>query len=60
MAFSSTKQGAIQAPYVVEYVADKESDIKNLPTHVAPGSTCIVVESSSVYMLNNNKEWKVL
>ena len=23
-----------------------------------PGSTCFVIESSSVYMLNNNKEWK--
>ena len=47
----------IQA-YVTEFVADEEADVTNLPTTVAPGSTCIVIESSNVYMLNNKKEWK--
>ncbi len=60
MAFSSVKQGAKEAPYVGEYIADTEADIANLPTHVAPGSTCIVIESSNVYMLDNTKTWRQL
>lgn len=46
--------------YVNEYVADTEADVQNLPTDVYPGSACIVIETSNVYMLNNNKEWKLL
>lgn len=48
------------APSVVELVADTDADVAFLPTHYAAGSTCIIVASSSVYMLNNNKEWKQL
>ena len=46
--------------YVTEFVADTEDDIKDLPTDISkvfPGSTCIVVATSDVYMLNNNQEW---
>ena len=46
--------------YVTEFVADTEADIKDLPTDtskVFPGSTCIIVATSDVYMLNNNQEW---
>lgn len=57
MAYSSIKQGAKEAPHVVEYVADTEADVANLPTHVAAGSTCIVIEGTQVYMLNNEKTW---
>lgn len=58
--FSATKTGDKQAPYVVELVADSDDDIADLPTYYAPGSTCIVVSSSSVYILNNDNEWKML
>lgn len=43
--------------YVTEFVADTEADIANLPTTVYPGSTCIVAESSKVYILNASKQW---
>lgn len=39
------------------YVADDETDIKDLPVDVQPGSTCIVVNPTSVYMLNTKQEW---
>lgn len=45
---------------IISYVADTESDIINLPTDVSPGSTCIVIETSNVYMLNSKKIWKLL
>ncbi len=46
--------------YVTEFIADTIEDIALLPTsikEVYPGSTCIVVSTSEVYMLNNNEEW---
>lgn len=46
--------------YVNEYVADTEADIKDLPTNIYPGSVCIVIETSNVYMLNSEKKWKKL
>jgi len=46
--------------YVTQFVADSEEDIAELPTSVQPGSTCIVVATSNVYMLNNQKVWSKL
>ena len=46
-----------------EYVADTTSDVNNLPTDVGVGSTCVVVgdgSGCSVYMLNNNQQWKAI
>lgn len=54
------KQNDDTAAYVKEFVADTEEDIKDLPTklnEVYPGSTCIIVSTSEVYMLNNKMEW---
>lgn len=42
---------------VNSYVADDETDIKDLPVDVQPGSACIVVNPTSVYMLNTKQEW---
>lgn len=60
MAYTQVKSADTTTPYVVELVADSDSDIISLPTTFSPGSTCIVVASSNVYMLNNQKEWKPL
>ena len=49
--------GNLQAG-VVEITADTEEDIANLPTHYSAGSTCFVIDDSTVYMLNNQKEQK--
>ena len=46
--------------YITEFVADTEADVQNLPTDlnkVYPGSTCIVVATSEVYMLNSSGAW---
>lgn len=45
---------------LTEYIADTESDVANLPITCLPGSTCIVIETSEVYMMNSQKQWKKL
>ena len=40
-----------------DYVADTESDVAELPTNISPGSTCIVLETSTVYILSTDKVW---
>lgn len=54
------KQNDDVQAYVTEYVADTEADIISLPTDVDPGSTCIVTETASVYILSASKQWKKL
>ena len=57
--FNIVKQGDHSTAYVTAFIADTESDIENLPTNVAPGSTCFVINNSKKYMLNNELEWKI-
>ena len=57
MAHKITTNGNIVQPSVVEIVADTVADVENLPKYVGVGSTCIVIENSSVYMLGNDNEW---
>ena len=46
---------------VSEYVVDTKDDIEQIPLRdIKPGTICLVIDTSDVYMLNNNKEWKVL
>jgi len=45
---------------VTELVADFISDIEDLPTDLGFGSSCIVIENSSVWMLGNDKQWHQL
>lgn len=42
---------------VKEFVLDSEADIASLPKDVVPGSTAIIISTSSVYMMNSKKEW---
>ena len=54
-------QGDTTTYEVVSLVADTEADIATITAEypdAKSGSTCFVIETSSVYMLNNNKEWK--
>jgi hypothetical protein len=46
--------------YVVELVADTLEDIDNLPTTFSPGSDCLCLEDSSVYMLGTDKQWHLI
>lgn len=53
------KQSGKDSAYLTELVADTLSDIISLPHigSVAAGSTCFVIENSSVYMLGNDDIW---
>lgn len=55
------KQNDNVSAYVKEYVVDYESDIEDISLgNTYPGSTCICIENSEVYMLNGEKKWKKL
>ena len=41
----------------MSYMCDNLTDIETLPTDCGAGSTCIVIENSSVWMLGSDKEW---
>jgi hypothetical protein len=55
--YSQMMSGEKVTPYLVRLVADTEDEIATLPTHYAPGSTCEVVATSSIYRLNNQGQW---
>lgn len=54
------KNGDNTSSSVVQLIADQTSDVDLLPKNVGAGSTCVVIESSSVYMMGNDKEWHKL
>ena len=44
--------------YHVEYIVDTRADMANVPTDkAAPGSSCLVTEDSSVWVLNTQRRW---
>jgi hypothetical protein len=55
--YSITKNSDISQPYVCEIVADTRADIEEIPADFAPGSTCVVLEDTSVWMLGNDAIW---
>ena len=55
--FKITANGEDIQQTVVEIVADLRSDINDIPTNYSAGSSCIVLEDSSVWMLGNDKTW---
>lgn len=55
--YSIIQQGDTVESYVIECVCDTREDIVTLPTTWKTGSSCMVIEDSSVFMLNSNKEW---
>jgi len=42
---------------IIEYICDTDSDVEDLATVAAAGSTAFVIENSKTYMLNGEKEW---
>lgn len=56
---NTTKTGDATTPYVTELVADTAADVSNLPVQpeVATGSTCFVIATGDVYMLNSLESW---
>lgn len=59
MGYSSYQNSDDIVPNYVALVADKLTDIATLPTKIyAPGSTCLVIEDSSLWILSTeDKEW---
>lgn len=55
--YSIKQQGDTVQTYVIEAVADTRADIASLPTTWAVGSTCLVIEDSSVWILGNDLIW---
>lgn len=56
--FTLTKQNGSEQYGKIEFVADDRSDIATLPLEdILPGSTCLVVEDSSVWILSPSKRW---
>lgn len=43
--------------YLKELIADTTTDILNLPTDIAPGSTAYCVETGAAYILGGDKKW---
>lgn len=58
--YNITRQGDTDQYDMMSYMADLRSDIETLPTDCAAGSTCIVIEDSSVWMLGTNRVWTEL
>ena len=55
------KQSGKDTAYVNEYVADKETELADIDiSDCVQGSTCFVIENSSVYMLDSNKVWRAI
>lgn len=57
---SIMKQGDETNYSLSEFIVDAPSDVSSLPIDVVPGSTCLVIDTSDVYIMGNNKEWKLL
>lgn len=60
MAYSSYQNSDNIVPYYQALVADTENDIATLPKQCAPGSTCLVVSNSSLWVLGNDEKWHKL
>ena len=58
--YSIKQQGDTVQSYVIEAVADTRADNARLPTTWAVGSTCLVIEDSSVWILGNDLIWHEL
>ena len=59
--YSILSQGGDTSAYVADLYVDKETDIIDLPKNdFASGSTCLVGETSNVYILGIDKIWKLL
>ena len=52
------KEGYYDIYNILQYCCDTREDLAKLPTEDGAGSTCIVIEDSSVHMLNSEGQWK--
>ncbi len=61
MDYFSTRTADKSAPYVDEIVVNTTDDLRKIPVeNYSPGTTCIVITTVQVFMLDLNKQWKEL
>ena len=58
MGINIIRQGDTDQYKILQYCCDTREDLAKLPTRDGAGSTCIVIEDSSVHMLNSEGQWK--
>ena len=54
--YNVMSQNGTVAYGMLELVVDTRSDIQTLPINCAPGSSCLVIEDFSVWLLNSKKQ----
>ena len=55
--YNIIRQGDTDQNNIRQYCCDTREDLAKLPTEDGAGSTCIVIEDSSVHMLDS--EWQL-
>lgn len=63
MAWWESVKSQLNSSEERDFYADAAADVADLPKKadgVAPGSTCLVIATSDVYMLDSTDNWKVL
>lgn len=60
MSYAIKRQGDSDEYNVIEIIADKREDLDTIPIDFSQGSTCFIIDTSEVYMLNGKKEWKLI
>jgi hypothetical protein len=58
--YNIKQQGDTVQNGIIEFVADTRADIDKIPTKWGMGSTCLVIEDSSVWILGSDKKWHEL
>ena len=53
--YNITRQGDTDQYDLMSYMCDNRADVEILPTDCGVGSTCIVIEDSSVWILGTDK-----
>ena len=56
--YNIIRQGDTDQNNILQYCCDTREDLAKLPTGDGAGSTRIVIEDSSVHMLNSEGQWK--
>lgn len=54
------EEGGQVRGHIKTFVIDEVEDIQDLPDDTPIGSSALVIATSDVYMLNNEREWKPL
>lgn len=55
--YNIMSQNGIVSYGTYELVVDTRNDIQTLPANCAPGSSCLVIEDFSIWLLNSKKQW---